>query len=454
MKVLIVGGGGREHALAWQLPPGRSRRSSSSLHREIPGIAELATLRRPSRRPTSMARHRAARVAKRVDLHARRTRGAARGGHRRRGSARAGSPIFGPTRAAAMIESSKAFRQRRSCATPASRPPRGHLHHRSSDARGAPSQTLRRAGRDQGVRARRRKGRRSCARRIEQRARGDRRRCSSDDAFGDAGREMLVEEFMEGEELSLFAITDGERAIPLLPAQDHKRLLDGIAARTPAAWARTRRSSLGERRPTPCRLVMRADHRADARARCATRGAPFTGLLYAGADAHGRRPEGRRVQLPLRRSRDAGDAAGRCAASRRSLELIRRVAIGRVARPSASTSRQPAHAVTTVVAAARLSRARRATGDAIALPRGAAIMCSSFTRAPSARADGDLVTAGGRVLAVTGARRPRSTTRSARSLGLREPRRVRGKAVPLRHRLARAGAIELPEGQREGAGAT
>src|SRR3954470_8078216 len=49
----------------------------------------------------------------------------------------------------------------------------------------------------------------------------------SDRVFGNAGREILIEEFMEGEELSLFAITDGQQALPLLAAQDHKRLLEG-----------------------------------------------------------------------------------------------------------------------------------------------------------------------------------------------------------------------------------
>src|SRR6185503_2164469 len=47
-----------------------------------------------------------------------------------------------------------------------------------------------------------------------------------DRVFGAAGREILIEEFMEGEELSLFAITDGQQALPLLPVQDHKRLLE------------------------------------------------------------------------------------------------------------------------------------------------------------------------------------------------------------------------------------
>jgi phosphoribosylamine-glycine ligase len=45
--------------------------------------------------------------------------------------------------------------------------------------------------------------------------------------YGEAGAEVLVEEFMEGEELSVFYLTDGFTAIPLVPAQDHKRLLAG-----------------------------------------------------------------------------------------------------------------------------------------------------------------------------------------------------------------------------------
>src|SRR6185436_9225263 len=50
-----------------------------------------------------------------------------------------------------------------------------------------------------------------------------------DGALGDAGREILVEEFMEGEELSLFAVTDGEYYLTMLPVQDHKRLFAGDA---------------------------------------------------------------------------------------------------------------------------------------------------------------------------------------------------------------------------------
>ena len=45
--------------------------------------------------------------------------------------------------------------------------------------------------------------------------------------FGDAGAEVVIEEFMEGEEASFFALCDGEHALPLATAQDHKRAFDG-----------------------------------------------------------------------------------------------------------------------------------------------------------------------------------------------------------------------------------
>jgi phosphoribosylamine--glycine ligase len=46
-------------------------------------------------------------------------------------------------------------------------------------------------------------------------------------AFGDAGREVVIEEFLDGEEASFFALVDGKRAIPMASAQDHKAVGDG-----------------------------------------------------------------------------------------------------------------------------------------------------------------------------------------------------------------------------------
>ena len=46
-------------------------------------------------------------------------------------------------------------------------------------------------------------------------------------AFGDAGKEVVIEEFLDGEEASFFVLTDGTHVLPLASAQDHKRAFDG-----------------------------------------------------------------------------------------------------------------------------------------------------------------------------------------------------------------------------------
>lgn len=95
----------------------------------------------------------------------------------------------------------------------------------------------------------------------------------------DGGHPVLVEEFLTGPEVSLFAVCDGHRAVPLLPAQDFKRLGDGDAgpntggmgAYAPLDWA-------------PAGLVeqVQAAVLDPVLAEMARRGAPFVGLLYAG----------------------------------------------------------------------------------------------------------------------------------------------------------------------------
>jgi phosphoribosylamine--glycine ligase len=98
-------------------------------------------------------------------------------------------------------------------------------------------------------------------------------------AFGTAGREVVVEERMEGEELSVFALTDGRHVAPMLAAQDHKRVGEGetgpntggmgayapVSLATPELMARVRSEIL---EPTVSAM--------------AEEGRSFTGLLYAG----------------------------------------------------------------------------------------------------------------------------------------------------------------------------
>ena len=96
--------------------------------------------------------------------------------------------------------------------------------------------------------------------------------------FGDT--EVVLEEFLEGEELSLLALCDGERAVPLAPAQDYKRIFDGDEG--------PNTGGMGSYSPVP---GLDAERARGARARSShqpivdelrRRGTPFHGVLYAG----------------------------------------------------------------------------------------------------------------------------------------------------------------------------
>ena len=59
--------------------------------------------------------------------------------------------------------------------------------------------------------------------------------------LGEAGARVVLEEFLQGDELSFLVVSDGERIAPLVAAQDHKRVAMATQAPTPAAWVLTRR---------------------------------------------------------------------------------------------------------------------------------------------------------------------------------------------------------------------
>ncbi|MDB5484716.1 MAG: phosphoribosylamine--glycine ligase, partial [Tardiphaga sp.] len=97
--------------------------------------------------------------------------------------------------------------------------------------------------------------------------------------FGEAGAEVVVEEFMRGEEASFFALCDGEHALPLATAQDHKRAFDGDTG--------PNTGGMGAYSPAPvmtealCAQVMDEMIRPTLRA-LAAMGTPYKGVLYAG----------------------------------------------------------------------------------------------------------------------------------------------------------------------------
>ncbi len=101
----------------------------------------------------------------------------------------------------------------------------------------------------------------------------------SGEAFGPAGERVIVEEFLDGYELSIFAISDGENYIILPAAQDHKRLLDGDEG--------PNTGGMGAYAPTPLiddELYKKIEQRiiAPTIAGMAREGTPFEGVLFAG----------------------------------------------------------------------------------------------------------------------------------------------------------------------------
>jgi phosphoribosylamine--glycine ligase len=98
-------------------------------------------------------------------------------------------------------------------------------------------------------------------------------------AFGEAGAEIVIEEFMEGEEASFFALCDGHTAIPFTAAQDHKAVFDGdkgpntggMGAYSPAPVVD---AAMQER--IMCEIILPTVHMMERI------GAPFTGVLFAG----------------------------------------------------------------------------------------------------------------------------------------------------------------------------
>ena len=205
--------------------------------------------------------------------------------------------------------------------------------------------------------------------------------------------QVLIEEFLEGEELSLLAICDGERAVPLAPAQDYKRALDGDAG--------PNTGGMGSYSPVPgidagavAQTV--ADVHAPIVELMAERGSPFRGVLYAGLmlTADGPRvlefncrfgdPETQAV-LPRLRS----DLLDLCLAAREP---------GGLAGVAAEFT--PEWAVTLVLASRGYPESS-SRGDVIDGVEAAAATGAEVTHAGTAIEDGRLVTAGGRVLNVT-----------------------------------------------------
>jgi phosphoribosylamine--glycine ligase len=377
MNILLIGSGGREHALAWRLAqsPSTTRLIAAPGN---PGIAEVATLA-----ALDTGDHAAVVdfcAAQAIDLVVVGPEAPLCDGL---GDAlrAAGVAVFGPDAAAARLEGSKAF-TKALCA-------RANI---------PTARWLRCGSTDEGLAA------------LTQFAipvvikadglaagKGVVIAETRDDAIA-AVREMtadgapiVIEEFMTGEEASLFALSDGHSVIPFGSAQDHKRVGDGDTG--------PNTGGMGAYSPAPV-LTPALEARAMAEiveptvAALAAAGTPYVGVLYAGLMLTDEGPK--LVEYNCRfgdpecqvlMPRFSGDLAA----------LLHAVATGRLAAqgPVALDDRT----ALTVVMAARGYPGTPARGGAIRLPDSPAD--SIVFHAGTALHDGALVANGGRVLAVT-----------------------------------------------------
>lgn len=271
MKILVVGSGGREHALAWKLAqsvriqrvlvaPGNG---GTALDPRLKNIAltnphELADFAEQENIAITVVGPETPLAAGIVDIFRAR-----------------GLKIFGPTRAAAQLESSKdfakAFMQRHQIPTARYQTfSDAAAAHDFINQEGAPI-VIKADGLAAG------KGVVVAMTLDEAHAAID--MMLSDNRFGDAGARVVVEEFLEGEEASFIVMVDGKNILPLATSQDHKRLLDddegpntgGMGAYSPAPVVT----------PQLHARVMREIIQPTVQG-MAKDGIPFTGFLYAG----------------------------------------------------------------------------------------------------------------------------------------------------------------------------
>ena len=385
MNILILGGGGREHALAWAFRqnPKCDRLIVAPGNAGIERVAECAALDILSRAAVAEFAGENAIDLVVIGPEAPLAAGVS-------DALRAvGIPVFGPSRAAAMLEASKAFTKEicDACGAPTA------AWARFTDAATARAYVAAQGApivvKADGLAA----GKGVTVAMTEAEA-----VAAIDDAFagafGEAGAELVIEEFMAGEEASFFVLCDGETALPIGTAQDHKRAFDGD--RGPNT------GGMGAYSPAPV-LTQAIQDQVMAQiirptlAEMARRGTPFQGVLYAGLMiADGR---GRLVEYNTR----FGDPECQVLMMRlgaQALDLIQAAAEGRLDQIAPQWADD--HALTVVLAAEGYPGTVQKGSEIKGLQGLPDNSSQVLFHAGTERREGRILANGGRVLAATG----------------------------------------------------
>lgn len=384
MKILIVGGGGREHALAWKLKQDDNTVEIIAAPGN-PGIAEIGRIE-PVRADDVQGLLDLA-LRESVDLAVVGPEAPLAAGIADRFN-EAGIPIFGPTKAAAQIETSKRFAKQlmEKFDVPTARA----SHHTSTESAKLAARELgvpvviKASGLAAGKGVIIAQSLKEADEAIDSMLIGGK--------FGEAGNEILIEEFMEGEELSIFAICDGSNFVMMKGAQDHKRLLDGDEGPNTGgmgAYAPVTIDTPALRETVKTRIFQRTLKGLKES------GVPFRGLLYAGLMLT---REGPRVVEFNCRFGDPETQALLPLMKSSLLDLMLTVGRGEELDSQAGIEWRDGGAATVVLAAKGYPDTVQ-TGDEITLPD---LPPETFVfHAGTKLNDGKLVTAGGRVLAIT-----------------------------------------------------
>ncbi|MFQ5624306.1 MAG: phosphoribosylamine--glycine ligase [Paracoccaceae bacterium] len=404
MNILILGGGGREHALAWAVAqnPKCDRLICAPGNAGIGEIAECARLDIESGAEVAgfcveesidfVIIGPEAPLAAGVSDELRAT----------------GLLVFGPSRAAARLETSKAFTKQicDACGAPTA------AWNRFTDAAAARDHVRNMAApivvKADGLAAG--KGVVVAADTAEAIA-------AIDDmfggSFGSAGAEVVIEEFLAGEEASFFVLTDGENILPLASAQDHKRIGEGDTG--------PNTGGMGAYSPAPVMTEAVTRRALDKIVRpvireMSRRGMPYQGILYAGLMIRDGEP--RLVEINAR----FGDPECQVLCMRtgaQMLDVLLACAEGRLA--EAKLNWADDHALT-VVMAARGYPGEYSRGSPIGgLARAGACKHVEVFHAGTGMRNGVVVATGGRVLNVTARG---ATLRDARDRAYRAVHRI------------------------------